>query len=56
MLTLKKSYKTLLIVLCALFTYSCSSNDELDIKNYQLQSIQWKLSVDDTCTLFLPMR
>lgn len=47
MLILKKSCKALITALCTLFIYSCSSNDELDINSYQLQSIQWKLSADD---------
>ena len=47
MLILKKSCKALITALCTLFIYSCSSNDKLDINNYQLQSIQWKLSADD---------
>ena len=47
MLILKKSCKALFTALCTLFIYSCSSNDKLDINNYQLQSIQWKLSADD---------
>ena len=49
MLILKKSCKALITALCTLFIYSCSSNDKLDINNYQLQSIQWKLSADDAC-------
>ena len=47
MLILKKSCKALITALCTLFIYSCSSNDKLDINNYQLQSIQWKLSAND---------
>lgn len=47
MLILKKSCKALITALCTLFIYSCSSNNELDINSYQLQSIQWKLSADD---------
>lgn len=48
MQTLKNLCKALIIILCTLFIYSCSNNDELDISNYQLQSIKWKLSADDT--------
>lgn len=48
MQTLKNLCKVLIIILCTLFIYSCSNNDELDISNYQLQSIKWKLSADDT--------
>lgn len=39
MLILKKSCKALITALCTLFIYSCSSNNELDINSYQLQSI-----------------
>lgn len=47
MQTLKNLCKVLIFVLCTLFIYSCSNNDELDISHYQLQSIAWKLNADD---------
>ncbi|WP_178795975.1 hypothetical protein [Bacteroidaceae bacterium] len=48
MTTLKKLCNYLMIALCILSLLSCSNDDEGDYSGFTLQSIEWKLSADDT--------
>lgn len=50
MQTLKNLCKASILILCTLFIYSC--DNETDFSSYQLQTIQWKLSADDTTNTY----
>lgn len=48
MFTFKALCKTLVIIVFSLNLSSCSNDDKTDFTNYKLQTIKWKLDINDT--------
>lgn len=48
MFTLKTLCKALVITAFSLNLSSCSNDDETDFINYKLQTVKWKLDINDT--------
>lgn len=48
MFTFKALCKTLVIIAFSLNLSSCSNDDKTDFTNYKLQTIKWKLDINDT--------